>query len=223
MLPDGLHPAGLAVLALLLDLLLKDPQGWPHPVRLIGAGLDRLEDLAKRLAPWDAPFRRKLFGAASVLIMAGGAFLAARFLCGLPVLGSFAALYLGYAGLSLGGLLAEARKAEALIDSGDLAAARRAVGMLVSRETGSLDAEELRRALAETTAENVNDGFTAPFFYLVLGGPPLLWAYKAVSTTDPALQGSGPCLRQDGRCPGVHSGAADRPGVHGRRPGDGAL
>ncbi len=183
-LPDGLYAAGVAALALGVDLLVGDPQGWPHPVRLIGAGLDRLETLADRAAPQTAPSRRKLFGAACVLLMAGGSWFAARTLCGLPAAGGLLALYLAYAGLSLGGLLAEARKAEELIESGDLKAARKAVGMLVSRETGHLDAAALRRALAETTAENVNDGFTAPFFYLVIGGPALLWAYKAVSTMD---------------------------------------
>jgi adenosylcobinamide-phosphate synthase len=56
--------------------------------------------------------------------------------------------------------------------------------MLVSRDTAVLDARGVRRALAETVSENFNDGFLAPLFFLVLGGPGLLWAYKAISTMD---------------------------------------
>lgn len=169
---------------MILDLLLCDPPGWPHPVRLIGGALDRLERLADRVAPPVAPGRRRLFGALSVLALAGTSWLSVAALCRIPVLGWLCALYFSYAGLALGGLLREAKKAAALLDAGNLPAARVAVGMLVSRETGDLPEEALRRALAETTAENINDGFVAPFVYLILGGPPLLWAYKAVSTMD---------------------------------------
>ncbi|MFI3272138.1 MAG: CobD/CbiB family cobalamin biosynthesis protein [Pseudomonadota bacterium] len=62
--------------------------------------------------------------------------------------------------------------------------ARQAVGMLVSRDTSELDQDQLRRALAETVAENFNDGFVAPLFWLTLTGPVGLWVYKCVSTVD---------------------------------------
>ena len=44
--------------------------------------------------------------------------------------------------------------------------------------------DEVCRALGETLAENFNDGFVAPLFWLCLLGPAALWAYKAVSTVD---------------------------------------
>jgi adenosylcobinamide-phosphate synthase len=56
--------------------------------------------------------------------------------------------------------------------------------MLVSRSTVDMNAEELRKTLAETVSENFCDAFVAPMLYLVLGGPALMWAYKAVSTMD---------------------------------------
>jgi adenosylcobinamide-phosphate synthase len=93
-------------------------------------------------------------------------------------------VYLAYAGLALGQLLKEGRKAARLIESGNLAAARQAVGWLVSRDTTSMGVDELRRTLAETLSENVSDGFVCPLFYLCIGGPVGLWAYKAVSTMD---------------------------------------
>ena len=40
------------------------------------------------------------------------------------------------------------------------------------------------RATVETIAENTVDGVLSPLFYAALGGPPLVWAFKAVSTLD---------------------------------------
>ncbi len=173
-----MHPA-LLLAAALLDRLLGDPPGWPHPVRLIGRVLDALERRAPRRPP-----ARRLYGAACTVAVAGTCALAAHLVVSPPVLGVAAALYLSYAGLALGCLLREARAVMALLDAGDLSGARRAVAMLVSRETADMDAPAVRRALAETVSENLCDGFAAPLFYLVLGGPAFLWAYKAASTMD---------------------------------------
>jgi len=41
----------LPFIAFALDLALGDPHGWPHPVRLIGRALDRLEELVRSLLP----------------------------------------------------------------------------------------------------------------------------------------------------------------------------
>ena len=46
-------PLNLSILVFLLgcaalDLLFGDPADWPHPVRLIGQALDRLEGWARR-------------------------------------------------------------------------------------------------------------------------------------------------------------------------------
>ncbi|MFP5258529.1 MAG: adenosylcobinamide-phosphate synthase CbiB [Acidobacteriota bacterium] len=174
-----MNPTMLLPLAVVLDLLLGDPPGWPHPVRAIGWGYARLDALADRLG-----WRNRLFGALCVLVVAGGSAVAVWAACSLPFLGSLAALYFAYAGLALGSLLAEARRAARFLIAGELDAARTAVGGLVSRDTTALDAPDLWRALAESVAENANDGFTAPLFWLALGGPVGLWAYKAVSTAD---------------------------------------
>jgi len=174
-----MNPTVLLPLAVGLDLLLGDPAGWPHPVRAIGWCYDRLDALADRLGR-----RSRLFGAMSVCAVAGAGAALVWGASLLPVLGPLCALYFAYAGLALGSLLAEARRAAHFLDAGDLEAARSVVGGLVSRETGELDAPQLRRALAESVAENANDGFVAPLFWLALAGPAGLWAYKAVSTAD---------------------------------------
>lgn len=170
----------LPFLAFLLDLLLGDPRRLPHPVRLIGLWLDWLEPRARRLG-----LPLKLSGALCVLATTLGTFAAIDFLCSIRYFGLFLLMYFAYAGLALGELLASARAALRLIqDDARLNEARQAVGMLVSRSTGQMDAQELRRTLAETVSENFCDAFVAPMLYLVLGGPALMWAYKAVSTMD---------------------------------------
>lgn len=179
-------------LALLLDLWLSDPRGLPHPVCGVGRMLRRAEAVARRHADGlpegerSAALRRA--GVLAVVAVAGGVALAVWGLVNLPVLapwlGALMAVYFAWAGLALGSLLREGRRTLHAIEHGTLDEARAAVSMLVSRDTAALDRPDLRRALAETLAENFNDGFVAPFFWLLLGGPAGLWAYKAVSTMD---------------------------------------
>ena len=169
----------LAACAVCLDLLLGDPRGWPHPVRAIGAAYHALDALADRLG-----LRTRWFGAVSVLLVAAVSGGAAAWGAHLPDVGWLVALYLAYAGLALGGLLAEGRRAAGLLQAGDVEAARAVVAGLVSRDVSRVGPDELWRALAESVAENANDAFVAPLCWLVLGGPAGLWVYKAVSTAD---------------------------------------
>lgn len=70
-----------------------------------------------------------------------------------------------------------------------LSAARERLSMYVGRDTHTLSALEVRRAVLETASENAVDGVFAPLFFAILGGPfglaaPLALAYKAASTLD---------------------------------------
>jgi adenosylcobinamide-phosphate synthase len=174
-----MHHALLLAVAAGADLVLGDPRNLPHPVRAIGWCYARLDALADRLGRRD-----RLFGALSVAAVAGGSALIVAAAAALPAVGTLLAVYFAYAGLALGSLLAEGRRAARFLIAGKLEAARQAVGGLVSRDVAGLDAPELWRALAESVAENANDGFVAPFFWLAVTGPAGLWAYKAVSTAD---------------------------------------
>ena len=51
---------------------------------------------------------------------------------------------------------------------GDIEGARRAVSMIVGRDTERLDEEGIAKAAVETVAENTSDGVTAPLFYMIL-------------------------------------------------------
>ena len=169
----------IPLLAVALDLWLKDPPNWPHPVRLIGWLLEHLERLAR-----SSPLPPRLAGLVCVSGLALGVGCTMHVLASLPIIGWLLALYFSFAGLALGGLLQEGRRVTRLLHEQDIEAARAALSGLVSRDVEHLDENGIRRALAETVSENLNDAFTAPFFYLVCFGPGGLWAYKTVSTMD---------------------------------------
>lgn len=70
------------------------------------------------------------------------------------------------------------------LNADDLPAARRAVSMIVGRDTEDLTQSGVTKAAVETVAENASDGVIAPLFFLALGGAPLGFFYKAVNTLD---------------------------------------
>jgi adenosylcobinamide-phosphate synthase len=76
------------------------------------------------------------------------------------------------------------RPVSVALQSGDLPAARRAVGMIVGRDTGLLDEDGVARAATESLAESFCDGVVAPLFWLMVAGLPGIWAYKAINTAD---------------------------------------
>lgn len=162
-----------------LDAFFGDPADWPHPVRLLGRGFVRLEPWARecRLGPVPGGGGAVFF---LVVLCAGSV----GVLTSIPVVGELMSVYFGYAGLALGCLFREAAAVSSLLATGNLGAARTQLAGLVSRDTTLLDRDEACRALGETFSENFNDGFVAPLFWLCLGGPVVLWAYKVVSTAD---------------------------------------
>lgn len=177
----------LPLIALGIDLFVGDPLRLPHPVQAQGWLADRLESALRRAAVSRGSVAVRMAGAGGVVVLSGLSYILVDLLCSLPVVGFGFALYFAVTGLALGCLLREGRRAAACLrkaSSGDLGKAQQAVQRLVSRDASQLDRQGCFRALAESLSENLNDGFVAPFFFLILGGPAGLWAYKAVSTLD---------------------------------------
>lgn len=167
-------------LAVILDLLLGDPRWFPHPVRFIGAALEGLQIPLLRIKRG-----QRILGLLALLLCMAMFGTITLGLISLPGWAGFAcAVYLSYSGLALGCLRREGKAAALAVAGEDLEAGRLAVSMLVSRDVSGLDREGLYKTLAESLSENFNDGFIAPFFWLMLGGPVGLWIYKVVSTAD---------------------------------------
>ncbi len=81
-------------------------------------------------------------------------------------------------------LKTESMKVYRRLKEDDLEGARRAVSMIVGRDTKGLSEKGVARAAIETVAENTSDGVIAPMLYTALGGPVLGFLYKAVNTMD---------------------------------------
>ena len=172
----------------LLDLLLGDPYWMPHPVRWMGAAIVRLERLLRRLFP-DTPRGRRAAGVVLAILLpllAFGLSLGILLLCGLvsPWLRFAVETFWCYQVVATKALRVESTKVRRELERGDLPAARRAVSMIVGRDTDCLTEEGVAKAAVETVAENSSDGVIAPLFYLAIGGAPLGLCYKAVNTLD---------------------------------------
>lgn len=173
------------LLGFLLDLLLGDPYWLPHPIRLIGrliAGLERI--FRKRL-----PGREKLAGtllAVVVLILSTAIPVLILIVCyRIHVwIGMAAESVFCFYMLAARCLAKESGKVSRAAAAGDVEGARKAVSMIVGRDTAPLDEKGILKAAVETVAENTSDGVTAPLFYIMLFGAGGGFFYKAANTMD---------------------------------------
>ena len=179
------------LLGFILDLLWGDPQWILHPVVLIGRLISALERLLRRMFPATESGERLAGGVLWVLTCTVSTALPLLLLrlCGgvsfwLRLAAESAMCWLILAAKSL---KTESMRVYDALESGDIAASRQAVSMIVGRDTAELDDAAVTRAAVETVAENTSDGVIAPLFYLALGGAPLGFLYKAVNTMDSML------------------------------------
>lgn len=172
-----------------LDFIFGDPAWIYHPVRIIGKGIELGERILRRISG-----EKHLTAAGGVLwlVIAGLSFLfplGALFLTYRihPGLGFALEAFWCFQILAARSLCRESGKVYDRLQEDDLPGARRAVSMIVGRDTESLTAEGVTKAAVETVAENTSDGVTAPLIYLMIGGAPLGFFYKAVNTMDSML------------------------------------
>lgn len=172
-----------------MDFIFGDPSWLYHPVRIIGKGIELGERILRKL------FREKhlvLAGAVLWVIIAGLSFLiplGLLFLAQKIHPGVRFALETFWCFQILAGrsLCRESGKVYDRLQEDDLPGARHAVSMIVGRDTESLTGEGVTKAAVETVAENTSDGVTAPLIYMMIGGAPLGFLYKAVNTMDSML------------------------------------
>lgn len=176
----------IIITGFILDLILGDPQGYPHPVRYIGSLISLVE---KKLYRENKKIHQLIAGVFLVLLVVGITYLLTYCIIRLayyihPAAGFVASVILAYTVLATKCLDAEARKVYDKLVAKDLEGGRRALSFIVSRDTADLSEAELVRGTVETVAENISDGIIAPLFYLFVGGVPIAMAYKAINTLD---------------------------------------
>lgn len=179
----------IAVLPLLagflLDCILGDPYSLPHPIRLIGKLIGALERWVRK-AFADHLVLGGFILALIVLLTSTVVPLGFLILCyNINIwLGTAVEAILCYYMLAARCLRNESMKVYRAFLENDTEKARKAVSMIVGRDTKPLDRNGIIRAAVETVAENTSDGVTAPMLFMGLGGAPLGFFYKAANTMD---------------------------------------
>lgn len=174
-----------------LDFLFGDPVWLYHPVRIMGNVISLLEKAVRKISR----------NSKSGLLTGGGLLwgLVIILFTGIPygvleilkskneIAAFFLEMFWCYQLLAAKSLKTESMKVYKKLQDSDLEGARKAVSMIVGRDTANLDCEGITKATVETIAENTSDGVIAPLFYMLIGGAPLGMLYKAINTMDSML------------------------------------
>jgi len=174
-----------------MDLVLGDPEWFPHPVRWFGSIISVGERWLRRF-DW-SPQGEMLAGAALT-----GSVVSIGWALGRPQ-SALWQVWLGWTALATRSLLDEAGAVIRALEANDLDMARRRLARIVGRDTAHLNPSEIARAVIETLAESACDGIVAPLFWLTAGGVPYAIAYKAVNTLDSMIGHPEPPYRYFGR------------------------
>jgi len=176
------------VIGFILDLMFGDPLWLPHPIRLIGLLISKGEMII-----------RKVFPKTKNGELIGGLILATAVIA-IAFMVPFWILYLAgkidiylkiainsifcYQILATKSLKTESMKVYHQLVKNDIANAKKFLSWIVGRDTENLNEEGITKATVETIAENTSDGVIAPLIFIVVGGAPLGFFYKAVNTLD---------------------------------------
>ena len=176
------------IIGSIVDFILGDPRGLWHPVQGIGWVISRLERILRRIFPSGKTGERWAGGLLVILTLLISVGLPALLLFLLssihPLLSFLLSCIFCWQMLAAKSLRVESMKVKEALEQEGLEAGRRAVSMIVGRDTRDLTEEGVIKAAVETVAENTSDGVTAPLFYMILAGPLGGIAYKAVNTMD---------------------------------------
>ncbi len=191
-------PALPLICGFVLDMIIGDPYWMPHPIRAVGRLISRLEKLAR--SGGSLAVNGILLGLSVVSITAFVSL-------GVLTVGYCVNLWLGIAVESVmccyliaaRCLTVESGKVRKALERGDVEGARKAVSMIVGRDTSVLDGKGIARAAVETVAENTADGVTAPIMYIGLFGAVGGFVYKAVNTMDSMIGYKNERYRELGR------------------------
>jgi adenosylcobinamide-phosphate synthase len=182
------------IIAAILDYLIGDPWGWPHPVQAMGWVISRLTKFLLSLC--HSSLTQRIAGIAlGILLIVGSGCIGwlivqgARWLH--PLLGIVTESILLASCLALRSLRTATIDVLQPLTAGNLPEARHKLSNYVGRDTHNLCEAEILRAVLETVTENATDGVMAPLFYAIIGACipsvgaiPLALAYKASSTLD---------------------------------------
>ena len=176
------------VMGYILDLIFGDPYWMPHPVRFIGNLISILEKVIRRFMPKTK--RGEYIGGIILTVMVVSISMVIPLVIILMAksINTYLALtvetFMCYQILATKSLKVESMKVYDELAKNDLPSARKAVSMIVGRDTKDLTFSGVAKAAVETVAENTSDGIIAPMIFIAIGGAPMGFFYKAINTMD---------------------------------------
>lgn len=176
------------VMGYILDLIFGDPYWMPHPVRFIGNLISILEKVIRRFMPKTK--RGEYIGGIILTVMVVSISMVIPLVIILMAksINTYLALtvetFMCYQILATKSLKVESMKVYDELAKNDLPSARKAVSMIVGRDTKDLTFSGVAKAAVETVAENTSDGIIAPMIFIAIGGAPIGFFYKAINTMD---------------------------------------
>lgn len=179
---------GALVLGFFLDLLIGDPHFIYHPIRLVGNLIAVTEKGLRRIFPKTQ--RGELTAGVFLVVIVIGITTAVPALllylagCIAPEVRFVLETIMCYQLLATKSLKDESMKVYDKLKEGNLPESRRAVSMIVGRDTACLDESGVTKAAVETVAENTSDGIIAPMLFMAVGGAAFGYFYKAINTMD---------------------------------------
>lgn len=179
------------LLGFLIDLIVGDPHGFPHPVIAIGKLISLLDKALRKAFPKTPKGEKAAGGVLWIIVVccSYGVPALILFLCGKVSIWLWLIVnaIMCWQILATKSLRDESMKVHDALLTGDLEKSRYAVSMIVGRDTARLDFKGVTKAAVETVAENASDGVIAPMIFMAIGGAPLGFLYKGVNTMDSML------------------------------------
>lgn len=185
------------VVGFILDCILGDPHILLHPVVIMGKFISFMDKRQKR---------NVVSGGIMAVMLIGLTAVSTWFILWAaqkihPFLGFGVRAFMCYQIFAAKSLKTESMKVYNALQQKDVEQARKAVSMIVGRDTNVLDEQGITRAAIETVAENTSDGVIAPLFYMMIGGPVLGMVYKAINTMDSMVGYKNDRYMEYGRIP----------------------
>lgn len=176
------------IIGFILDLIFGDPQWMPHPIRFIGFLISKGEKAVRKMFP--KTNRGEFIGGIVLVIFV--CFVSTVLPIVILILAGMIHKYLQiaiasifcYQILATKCLKTESMRVYKYLRVDDMPNSRKYLSWIVGRDTANLDKVQITKATVETIAENTSDGVIAPLIYMIIGGAPLAFFYKAVNTMD---------------------------------------
>nr|WP_312577934.1 adenosylcobinamide-phosphate synthase CbiB [Sedimentibacter sp.] len=171
----------------ILDLIIGDPHGFFHPIKLIGNMISSVEKKLRTRCKNKDEERRA--GAVLWITVVGVSFVVPYLLLVLAssinlILAIILESIMCYYILATKSLRDESMKVYKALKENNIVEARKYLSYIVGRDTENLNESSVAKGAVETVAENTSDGVIAPIIFILIGGAPLGFMYKAINTLD---------------------------------------